>query len=100
MKRCPKCSRTYADDGFTFCLEDGALLSASYHPQEEPISTLQTSRPPATVALPAEESRNTAPDERASAPAPTIASPSSPEARPAVLPQLDRPATPRKRSKL
>lgn len=100
MKRCPKCSRTYADDGFTFCLEDGALLSASYHPPEEPISTLQTSRPPATVALPAEESRNTAPDERASVPAPTVASPSAPETKPFVPPQRDLPATPRKRSKL
>jgi hypothetical protein len=26
MKKCPKCNRTYADDGFTFCLEDGALF--------------------------------------------------------------------------
>ena len=37
MKSCPVCSRTYADDTFTFCLDDGALLSASYDPQ----STLQ-----------------------------------------------------------
>ena len=32
MKRCPTCSRTYADDTFSFCLADGALLSASYDP--------------------------------------------------------------------
>ena len=37
MKSCPTCNRTYADDSFTFCLDDGALLSASY----DPYSTLQ-----------------------------------------------------------
>ena len=30
MKRCNVCSRTYADDSMTFCLDDGSLLSASY----------------------------------------------------------------------
>lgn len=33
MKKCPQCSRTYPDDTLAFCLEDGALLSASYNPQ-------------------------------------------------------------------
>jgi hypothetical protein len=33
MKSCPSCQRTYIDDTFTFCLDDGALLSASYNPQ-------------------------------------------------------------------
>src|SRR4051794_36440775 len=33
MKRCPTCYRTYADDSFTFCLDDGARLSASPDPQ-------------------------------------------------------------------
>lgn len=33
MKSCPACNRTYADDTFTFCLDDGALLSAPYDPQ-------------------------------------------------------------------
>jgi hypothetical protein len=32
MKKCPKCSRTYADESFSFCLDDGALLSPSYDP--------------------------------------------------------------------
>jgi hypothetical protein len=32
MKRCPQCNRTYADEMFAFCLDDGALLSASYDP--------------------------------------------------------------------
>lgn len=54
MKRCPKCNRTYADDAFTFCLEDGALLSAPYDPEkkEEPISTIQSGGPPPTAVLP------------------------------------------------
>lgn len=57
MKRCPKCNRTYADDAFTFCLEDGALLSAPYDPEkkEEPISTIQSGGPPPTAVLPANE---------------------------------------------
>lgn len=33
MKRCPQCSRTYSDDTFAFCLEDGALLSAPFDPE-------------------------------------------------------------------
>lgn len=33
MKSCPSCNRTYADDTLTFCLNDGALLSAPYDPQ-------------------------------------------------------------------
>jgi hypothetical protein len=30
MKQCPACNRTYGDDSITFCLADGALLSAPY----------------------------------------------------------------------
>ncbi|HEX5703288.1 MAG TPA: hypothetical protein VFX97_08840 [Pyrinomonadaceae bacterium] len=57
MKKCPKCSRTYADDGFTFCLEDGALLSAPYDPEkkEEPPSTIRSGGPPPTAVLPRTE---------------------------------------------
>lgn len=29
MKSCPQCHRTYADESFSFCLDDGALLSAA-----------------------------------------------------------------------
>ena len=28
MKRCPQCHRTYSNESFSFCLDDGALLSA------------------------------------------------------------------------
>jgi formylglycine-generating enzyme required for sulfatase activity len=34
VKICPTCNRTYADEGISFCLLDGAILSASYNPQE------------------------------------------------------------------
>lgn len=30
MKRCPTCNRTYADESISFCLSDGALLSAPF----------------------------------------------------------------------
>jgi uncharacterized protein len=48
MKRCPQCNRTYADEMFAFCLDDGALLSAPYDPQ-------------ATLSLPAELTSDLAP---------------------------------------
>lgn len=40
MKKCPQCNRTYPDDTLAFCLEDGALLSASYNPQETQTPTV------------------------------------------------------------
>lgn len=49
MKSCPTCKRTYADDTITFCLVDGAILSAPYDPQatrpydREPPPTLEIS---------------------------------------------------------
>jgi hypothetical protein len=33
MKACPTCNRTYADESLTYCLADGALLSAPYDPE-------------------------------------------------------------------
>jgi hypothetical protein len=36
MKQCPKCQRTFSDDTLSFCLSDGALLSAPYdHPSTQ-----------------------------------------------------------------
>jgi hypothetical protein len=32
MKCCPKCKRTYSDDTISFCLEDGAILTAPSEP--------------------------------------------------------------------
>jgi TonB family protein len=40
IKRCPECNRTYSDESISFCLADGALLSAPYDtPREEPPPT-------------------------------------------------------------
>lgn len=52
MKKCPQCSRTYPDDTLAFCLEDGALLSASYNPQETqtPTVAINASEIPTIVA--------------------------------------------------
>ena len=48
MKSCPTCNRTYSEDSFTFCLNDGALLSAPYDPHATlVIPTRDTAPPPA-----------------------------------------------------
>jgi hypothetical protein len=55
MKTCPICSRTYGDDTLTFCLDDGARLSAPYDPHEtlkEPAA--RYTDPPTTEILPSE----------------------------------------------
>lgn len=93
MKRCPTCKRTYADDGFTFCLDDGALLSAPYDPQsEKPISTIRSSGPPPTAVLPDEpnpagRSQGEEKATQGSDLPPTIASPG--HAKPDFASQLD-----------
>ena len=52
MKSCPTCHRTYAEDTFTFCLDDGALLSAPYDPHSTlQIPAARQTDPPATEIL-------------------------------------------------
>jgi hypothetical protein len=52
MKQCPHCQRTYADDSMSFCLSDGALLSASFHhTNTQPIPGYSTNSPE-TLILP------------------------------------------------
>jgi ABC-type uncharacterized transport system ATPase subunit len=54
MKRCPTCNRTYSDESLSFCLKDGALLSAT----EDPQATLQlsaTKDPQETLRIPASQ---------------------------------------------
>ena len=46
MKQCPRCSRTYTDEGLNFCLEDGEMLTAYFQPQQE---TRVGEPPPPTV---------------------------------------------------
>jgi TonB family protein len=74
MKQCPQCQRTYADETITFCLVDGAILSAPYADVPPTVEA-----PPPTVRLP----RTTKPQ--------------VPETIPAGLPspQLVRPPMPR-----
>jgi hypothetical protein len=56
MKACPTCNRTYADDTFTFCLNDGALLSAPYDPQATLIlPSSRTHQPPVENIAPASQ---------------------------------------------
>ena len=52
MKSCPTCNRTYADDTFTFCLNDGALLSAPYDPQAPKYIQYPRTDPPPTEVMP------------------------------------------------
>ena len=54
MKQCPTCNRTYADDSITFCLEDGALLSASYDPDATQRIPARLTNPPPTEVLTAQ----------------------------------------------
>ena len=81
MKSCPKCKRTYADDGITFCLEDGALLSPPYDLEEATI--LAGREPPPTVAM----DDNAHEQKKAVKLQPTIAAPPPPLA--AGVPALD-----------
>jgi len=65
IKRCPACNRTYSDEGISFCLADGALLSAPYGDVRE--------EPPPTEILPASHSP-VPPTEPAKLPTPTLTS--------------------------
>jgi hypothetical protein len=57
MKQCPQCNRTYADESITFCLADGALLSAPYDPEAtQRIYPPRSTNPPPTEILPAQQS--------------------------------------------
>lgn len=70
IKRCPSCNRTYSDESISFCLADGALLSAPY-------DAIREEAPP-TEILPAEErpvaSRPVPPTEPPKAAVPTMTS--------------------------
>jgi cell division septation protein DedD len=56
MKQCPTCSRTYADESLSYCLDDGALLSASYEPEETQRIPAARATDLVTEALPARQS--------------------------------------------
>src|SRR5262245_10618060 len=74
MKRCPSCKRTYADDHFTFCLDDGSLLSAPFDPLATlPVGQARDTEPPKTEILPADLASKTV---SATPPPPVIPPPS------------------------
>ena len=101
MKRCPKCNRTYPEDGFAFCLEDGTLLSAPYDSPDEPLSTIQSGGPPPTAVMPADIGRAET-ETKTTPPPPTIASSGADVAEPnfIVPPRLGSDISARKRSRL
>jgi hypothetical protein len=69
MKSCPACNRTF-EDTFTFCLVDGAILSAPFDPHATRRNpTLRDTAQPPTDVLPRYDAQN-----RNNLP-PTIASP-------------------------
>lgn len=50
MKSCPTCNRTF-EDTFTFCLIDGAILSAPFDPAETRTGPRRSSEPPPTEVI-------------------------------------------------
>jgi hypothetical protein len=56
MKLCPQCNRTYADETLTFCMSDGALLSAPYKPEATQVMPSILAPAPTIEALPTKQS--------------------------------------------
>ncbi len=71
MKICPLCSRMYADESMSFCLDDGSILSAVHDPQKtlDLPSAVDTAESVVTRV-----SSHSAPPETVAFPAPTVAS--------------------------
>jgi TonB family protein len=89
IKRCPSCNRTYSDESISFCLADGALLSAPYASSKD--------EAPATEILPAPGRAAVPPTQPAQPPIPTIAG--LPEFRGVTLAETEG-ASPGNRSKI
>src|SRR3954453_13067122 len=49
MKQCPRCSRTYTDDGLNFCLEDGEMLRPYLQEQPPPPPQFRPEPPPTVM---------------------------------------------------
>ncbi|HJX89957.1 MAG TPA: MFS transporter [Pyrinomonadaceae bacterium] len=58
MKQCPTCKRTYSDSSISFCLEDGALLSAPFSTQA---GGGRAGDPAPTLVMPIEQPARTQP---------------------------------------
>jgi len=51
IKRCPSCNRTYSDESISFCLADGALLSAPYPSSKDEAPATEILTPPSRAAV-------------------------------------------------
>src|SRR4030095_3202956 len=51
IKQCPSCSRTYSDESISFCLADGALLSAPYASSGDEAPATEILPPPGRAAV-------------------------------------------------
>jgi cell division septation protein DedD len=52
MKRCPTCSKVYADDQLSFCLADGARLLSDRQMDSQPTLLVHKAQVPPTIASP------------------------------------------------
>jgi hypothetical protein len=81
IKECPACKRTYSDKSITFCLADGALLSAPFDPEgtQHLPAARDTGPPPREMIYAVSDSNAVPPRQREVVQAidvpPTIASP-------------------------
>jgi TonB family protein len=60
IKSCPSCNRTYSDDSISFCLADGALLSAPFDTGREEPPPTEVLLPPTRAVSPPTQSANAA----------------------------------------
>jgi hypothetical protein len=90
MKTCPTCNRTF-EDAFTFCLIDGAVLSAPYDPQAtQRIPGRSKTEPPTTEVLPGKSSLpSTLPASASPPPLPDVVSQST---KPSREPEFKKPS--------
>ena len=75
MKSCPSCNRTFADT-FSFCLVDGAILSAPFDPEAtEPKPTIRAGYPAPTEVISASQTADPVIPTIQSPPPPTYRAP-------------------------
>jgi hypothetical protein len=90
IKRCPTCARTYADDSISFCLADGALLSAPYDPEASGEQSAKSANPPPTEIMSSAPGSAIPPTQAARKPpvplVPTMTSPIRPDVSGVVIP--------------
>ncbi len=90
IKKCPTCARTYADDSISFCLADGALLSAPYDPEASVEQSAKSANPPPTEVMSSAPGSAIPPTQAASKSpvplVPTMTSPIRPDLLAGVIP--------------